>query len=289
MDGLFNNREVAAAIWLATLFILGLCWKVTRKGAADVLRALFKLNLLIPLLLSFLPAALVVLVLAYLGWWDSSVLKETIYWFIGTGLAMFGGFTHVQRMSALLKKTAKEALALAIIIEFFVGFYVFPLWVELLLLPFTTLVILTATVAKYQKTKGIEVTRKFLDGLMVGIGLVVLLSATIEFVHDPRVLFTYKNVELFLLPITLSFAYIPSVYLIALYSKYELVFNRINYPMSKDIKNKWILKAACIKQCGLSVRLAGEMIPYLAMRLTPETTKSQALELILKFSSEKSG
>lgn len=283
MEGLFNNREIAAAIWLAVLFILGACWKVTRKGAGDVLKAFFTLKIIIPLIISFLPAVLAVILLAHLGWWDLSVLKETIYWSIGTGLVMFASFDKVRRMRTLLKKTAKEALALAIILEFFVGFYVFSLWIELLLLPFTTSVILLATVAKYQKVEGAELTRKFLNGLTTAIGLVVLFAATVEFAHNPKPLFTYENLKLFLLPIILSFAYMPSVYFIALYSKYELVFNRINYPMSKNVKNKWILKLACIKQCGLNVHSVGAMIGYLAFHLTTETTKTQALKLIKEF------
>lgn len=283
MHGLLNNREVAAAIWLAVLLVLGTCWKVTRNGATDVLKAFLKPQLFIPMLISFMPAVLVVVVLAHLGWWDLSVLKETIYWLIGTGLVMFGGVPKIQSMGTLLKKIAKDTLALVIILEFFVGFYVFSLWIELLLLPFTTFIILLATVAKYQKIEGVELTRKLLNGLTVSIGLIVLFSATIEFAHNPKPLFTYENLKLFLLPIILSFAYIPSVYLIALYSKYELAFNRISYLMSKDIKNKWTLKLACIKRCGLSVHTAGEMIRYLAFNLTTETTKAQALKLIKEF------
>jgi len=286
MQDLFNNREIATAIWFSVLIVLGICWKVTRRGAVDILKAFFKPNLFIPLAVSFLPVVIVVLGLAHFGWWDLSILKETIYWFVGTGLVMFAGFTTVRYVWPLLKKTARETLALVIVLEFFIGFYVFPLWVELLLLPFVTLVVLLVTVAKYQKVEGIELTRKVLGGLMVTIGFVVLVFAAVEFAHDPTSLFTYENLELLLLPVILSFVYMPSVYSLALYSKYELVFNRIDYPMSKDVKNKWTLKLECVKRCGLSVQETSEMIRYLAINLTTETTKAQALKIINEFDSK---
>lgn len=247
MDGLFNNREIATGIWLFALVAFGLSKKVVREGIADVLKHAFVLKIMIPLLLSFLPSIVIVMILAHFGLWDLSVLKETIYWVIGTGLVMFGSFNDVKSVKALYKKTAKDTLTLIVVLEFMIWFYVFPLPVELLFVPLVTLLILLTTMAKYMKADGIELTRKVLDGIQVFIGLVVLLFVVLAFINNPEPLFTYKNLELFLLPVVLSFTYAPSVYLLARYSKYELVFNRINHFMTLPKRDKKAIKLACSK------------------------------------------
>lgn len=283
MSDLLNNREVAVGLWLIALIVFAASKKVVRSSFADVLKAFFTPKIIIPLLLSFTPSALVVWLLASLNHWDLSVLKETIYWVVGTGIIMFSKFNGVKDLKSLYKQTAKETLALVVILEFIIWLYIFPLWAELLFVPFVTFIVLLATVAKYIKTDGIELTRKVLNGTQVFIGLLVLLLAFISFVRSPATLFTLQNLELFLLPIVLSLTYVPSVYFIALYSKYELVFNRINYPMKLNRKSKRAIKLAAIRRCGLSVYVIGEMIRHLAINLTTDTTKAQALKLVKTF------
>lgn len=281
MDGLFNNREIAVGMWTVALIAFAACFKVVRTSFAPIPKA--TLPILIPLILSFVPTALIVWLLAYLNLWDLSVLKETIYWVIGTGIIMFGKFNSVKDLKSLYKQAAKETLALVIVLEFIIWLYVFPLWAELLLVPFVTFIVLLATAAKYMKTDGVELTRKMLNGTQIFIGLLILLFAFIGFVKNPAALPTLQNLELFLLPIILSLTYVPSVYFIALYGKYELVFNRINYPMKLNRKSKRAIKLAAIRRCGLSVYVTGEMIRYLAINLTTDTTKAQALKLVKTF------
>lgn len=281
MDSIFNSREIATGVWLVALIAFAACFKVVRTSFAPIPKAV--LPIILPLIVSFIPTTLVVWLLAYLNLWDLSVLKETIYWVIGTGLIMFGKFNGVKDLKSLYKQTAKETLALVIVLEFIIWLYVFPLWAELLFVPFVTFIVLLTTAAKYTKTDGIKLTRKVLNGTQVFIGLVVILLAFIGFARRPEVLFTFQNLELFLLPIILSSTYVPSVYFIALYSKYELVFNRINYPMELNLKSKRAIKLAAIRRCGLSVYVTGEMIRHLAINLTTSTTKTQALKFIKTF------
>jgi len=290
IDGLFNNREITIGIWLAAIIISALCWKVSRSAIADVIKATFKLQIIIPLLLSFIPSALVVTVLAYLKLWDLSVLKETIYWVLGTGLAMFGSFTKVDTIKNLYKHTAKAALALVVILQFLVNFYTFPLWAELILWPIIAITVILAEFTKHRKGREYNSARKLFNGIIILVGAIMLIFAAIAFINDSNSLLTYQNLELFLLPMALSLAYVPSVYLIALYSKYQLVFNRMKPTFLNDEiseKDKLFLKLACIRECGLSVKLASEMISYLAINFTNKTTKTEALRIIREFRSKQ--
>jgi len=257
MDDLFNNREVALGVWAIGLLAFASSKELVRKSFADVLKSALVPKIILPLLLSFIPTALVVTGLAYFNLWDMTVLKETIYWAIGTALVMFGSVNKVSSVKGLYKQTAKDTLKVVIFLEFFVGFYVFPFWIELLLVPFVTLVILLSVVADYQKGKEHEFTKKFLKGFTAVVGIVILLCALIAFINNPKPLFTYQNLELFLLPIILSFTYTASVYFVALYSKYELVFNRIDHFLKLSNSNKRSIKLTAVRRCGLSVYVAG--------------------------------
>jgi hypothetical protein len=286
MNDLFNNREIAVGIWLFAIAVFTACSKAIRASATDVLKAFFNPRLIIPLLASFLPTVALLGILAHFNLWELSVLKETIYWFIGTGLVMFGASTKVVNAKALFKQTAKDTLKLVIFLEFFIGFYVFPIWVELLMVPFITFIIMLATVAGYQKGAEYDLTKKFLSQVTAAIGLAIMFFGAMAFIHNPKPLFSYQNLELFLLPIILSCAYAPFVYLLALYSKYELVFLRVDMFL-EHIDDRRALKLACIKRCGLSVQLAGGMIRHLAINLTNDTTKKQALKLIEDFDPKR--
>ena len=109
MNELFNNREIAVGVWLI-VFLVFAFMKVGREPFADVLKHALTPKILVPLFLSFLPTALVVAVLAHFNLWDLSVLKETIYWAIGTGLVMFGRFTEVESAKELYRHTTKDTL-----------------------------------------------------------------------------------------------------------------------------------------------------------------------------------
>src|SRR5690554_2111505 len=100
MGGLFNNREIVVGLWLIVVIAFVASKEGVRKSFADVLRHATAPKLLIPLVLSFIPTTLIVIVLAYFGLWDLSVLKETVYWVIGTGLVMFGSFNDVKSVKA---------------------------------------------------------------------------------------------------------------------------------------------------------------------------------------------
>lgn len=108
VNELFNSREIAIAIWLAVIVVVAVYFKNIRKSAVDVPKAFFTPKLFIPLLVSFLPAILVIVTLANFKLWDLSVLKETSYWIIGTGLVMFFNSMKVKDVKTLFAKTAKR-------------------------------------------------------------------------------------------------------------------------------------------------------------------------------------
>lgn len=282
MSGVLNNRELVIIFWSVVLTVFAVTKKDVRKSFLQLLKQFFNPKIIIPLLLSSTPVLLTLCVMERLNLWDSSSLKETIVWAIGAGIVMFFNSTSIKTGKDLLKKSLKDSIKLIIIVEFVVNFYVFPIAVEFLLVPLLTIIVLMQTVAIYQKDKKYEPTKKFLSALVAVAGLALIIYAFSELADNPKQFFTWQNLKLLLLPVMLTVAYIPSVYLLALYSAYESLFIRIDFFL-KSQHNTTKLKAACAKKCMLSVSKVSKLTPYLIKNLITDMTQDEALKVVRAF------
>ena len=200
--------------------------------------------------------------------------KTAIIWVIGAGFVSFLNTAKHSDGKTLFFKSVKEALKFTIIIEFLVNFYVFPLYIELIFIPLITLSVLLSTVANTMKDKKYEITRKFFEWFLTVIGLGLLIYVLVQFIQAPQSLFTVKNLEELLFPIILTFSYIPSIYLLGVYSGYEELFLRLTYHVKKNhTKIKWL----CVKKAGLSLKHINQLSRYIfreiAMNENPNIEK----------------
>src|SRR5262245_41531923 len=132
-----NNREDAAVIWAAALLVVILV--ASRGKFFSSLGGL--VEVLFPkLLLVFGGAAAytaaVVYVAALAGLWHRDTLKETVYWFVAAGLVMTSlAIEKSPEGFGYLGGFLGRAVRITVVAEFVVNLYVFPLLVELFLLP----------------------------------------------------------------------------------------------------------------------------------------------------------
>jgi hypothetical protein len=282
MNTVLNNRELVIIFWSVVIIVFAATKKDVRKSFLLVLKQFFNPKIIVPLLISTTPVLLILYVMERLALWDNSSLKETIVWAIGAGIVMFFNSTSIKTGKELLKKSLKDSIKLVVLVEFIVNFYVFPIAVEFFLVPLITILVLMQTVAGFQKDKKYEPTKKFLGALVALIGLVLIIYACSELTDKPNEFFTWQNLKLLLLPIMLTIAYIPSVYLLALYGAYESLFIRIDFFL-KEQSSTSKLKAACAKKCLLSVSRISKFTPYLVKNLMTEMTQDEALKVVRAF------
>ena len=88
---LFNNREIATAIWLLVIFILMLFKRDIRKSLLDVIKAFFKIKILSSIFLMIAYTTGIVFVLYQINFWNISLLKDTVVWvfFLGNTIRFF--------------------------------------------------------------------------------------------------------------------------------------------------------------------------------------------------------
>jgi len=221
-----SDREMASAIWLAVSVAFVLINKSTRSSLGVVIRALFQPALITPLGIAALYATGEISLLSHMGWWSVANLKTTILWLVTFAfVTMFEVATAKNRKSGLGKITA-ETLSAAVLVTFIAELYSFPLIVELIALPFVTIVFLMAEMAKH-KTEHISVAK--LMGCLSGlIGFSYIGFSLWKSVELWRETFTWANWLELVIPIILSVAFLPFLYAWRTYVAYNEMFTTIS-------------------------------------------------------------
>ena len=196
---IFSTRELAYLSWLAIIICLILSSPKLRKSVWNVLRLLFNWKFNIIYLLTLGHFYGLIYVLSIFGFWDNSLLKDTIYWAI---------------LNAI-----KDNVKLSVFLSFVMNLATFNFWIEFIAIPILVLLVGMHTVAQYKKEYA--PVRKIL-GILGQIASVLLLIYLVYFAigHYSEYLNIQKLKE-FTLPIILTILFIPFLAALNLYVQYE--------------------------------------------------------------------
>jgi hypothetical protein len=158
----------------------------------------------------------------WLGFWHTTAVKETIYWFITGGAVLAGrAVEHAAPFDRAFYLTLiRHAIRFTIVVEFLVNLYVFPLLVELVLVPIIVLFVGMQVVAAHDDS--VKTARKPIDAVLIAMSLFLLIHAAVRAISDPGGLFTQENLESVLIAPALTFAFIPFLAAWAWISRREL-------------------------------------------------------------------
>lgn len=230
--GVLSNREAALMIWLLILLSLALLYKETRSSLWDIVKTLFQKKLLLVSILTLLYIGLELLLFWFFKRWDTSNIKETVFWISGTAFVLLFNIDRTSKEDDFFRMAVLRSLRLTAVVEFIVNFYSFSLWLELFLLPFLTFIVMIDAVAKV-KEEYKSITR-LTDNIMTLFGVAILLYITFRTIKDYRVFATLNNLWIFMLPFLLTLFFIPFLYFLAIYVTYENLFIRLNILLSRD-------------------------------------------------------
>ncbi len=136
---IFNNRELASGLWLAAFLIWALSYQPVRQSLRNLMAAALKWKILVPVGLIALYTTATVSGLNAVGFWTQALFKDTVLWFLISGLAFAFELVTEGGGEGILKRAVTGSVKIVIVIEFLVGAYTFPLPVELILVPFVAL------------------------------------------------------------------------------------------------------------------------------------------------------
>jgi hypothetical protein len=224
-----DNRELAALILLGAT-VLGVAILAARKPD---LRASLKgvgASMIAPAIL--IPTALLaawifglIVAAKSLGLWDDNLLFGAIFWSGATGLILFFQVGTRKGDEPFLRPALRHALAVGVFIEIVASFFVFDIWVELLLAPVATLLLLLSLIAgqdgEYASAKNL------VDGLLGFIGIAMALAWVVQFISGINE-FDWGHAERQLgMPVWLTLGLLPFLYLVALWTGYDHAFRQI--------------------------------------------------------------
>lgn len=253
---IFSTRELATAFWVGAILIaVGMAIvtnKKIRQGFIGVLKCFFnrKLRKLWEIYLLYI--GIITLMFSRFPIWKNIYLKDIILWTLFSGLTICMNAVAGEADEKYISKVFKDNIGFTVVTEFLLSTFTFSFWVELIIIPITTVIVLFDTVAEH-KSDAIAV-HKLLQDVMAFAGLCVILQTVRVGILEYRELNVINTLVSFFIPIVYLLLVTPLEYAFELYSKYEMLFIQMHFkePSDKMVRRKRHLKV--IKVCGLSVK-----------------------------------
>jgi hypothetical protein len=250
-----NNREIAVLVWTGAFLAWALLKKDLRGPLWNVVKAFLQPAILLPTIGYFAWAAGLVFLAAREGVWNWEVASDTVVWAIASFALLFHS-EEVLHGDHFLRRKAAKALQATILVEVFINLVVFPLIVELILVPLVTFLAMTSAFSSLQPQW--QEGGRLVDGALAWIGLTLLAYVGIRLATNPGLLNETTGLR-FLLPVWLSLGVLPYIYLLALYAGYDSAFRRINFNFnSADPRTRRRAKWALIRRCHLRTGRLGQ-------------------------------
>lgn len=197
-----------------------------RASFKKLLKAIFKWKIIAIYCLFIGWSILCAALLKASGFWTSSLLKDTIVWIFFSGLALVGRSVQARESAPFFKQLVQDGLGIAVVVEFICNLYTFPLWIEILLLPALTFLLVFHAIAK--NTPGAESVYRLLGCPVIFADLAILGYVGHALYWQSQKLLSQDGVSQFALPIILAVFSIPILYFITLYSRHEALNIAIN-------------------------------------------------------------
>ena len=279
MTELFNNREIAITLRTTVFFGWAFSRKEVRRSIFQLVKTFFSPKIIIPFTLLFTYSFLVVLLFREIHIWSLSNLKETIYWFIFSGIIIAFRSVVDETTEKPIRKIIKELVAFTIILEFIVNTYVFKLLVELFFVP--TIAFLTAVYTCATIKTEYKIVEKILGTLLAIIGIAMFTQALIQIYYDFDKFARLDTLTDFILPPILTISILPAIYLLLLYASYELLFIRLDL-MLDSTKLQRYAKKLLIFHCGFKVGTVKDMLKYRVNLLYDTASKKEIRTILLQ-------
>ncbi len=246
---IFNNREIAVGIWILIFSGYAASNGSVRTAIPGLLKSFFRLQILASLTLMIGYIVLIVFGLSSAKFWDMSQLKNTIFWGLTVAFVSMFHFSKITEDVHYFINAVKDNFKLVVILEFVIAFHTFPLFVELLVVPVASLLVLMQIfVERGKEYSGLAV---LIEKLLIIFGGVLITYAGYMLVTESKSFFQAGTLTDFALPIVLTLLFLPFLYMLALYACYEKAFLRINFLYESHALRRHVKRTAL---CGFHIR-----------------------------------
>jgi len=276
----FNNRELANFLWGFVLIVISLFFKQTRSLVANFFKAFFSIKILRIFLIMIIYISLQVLLLYRVKLWDFGLLKDTIYWLIGGAFILLVNVNNVTREKQYFKNLLVSNLTVMVIIEFILNLYTFPFIVEIIVLPFITIIYL---IDIYYQKREYTSKKNIASYLVVLYGFIIFIFSIVSVISDFDNVWTLNNLRAFLLPILLLITFIPFLYFLAIYIVYELLFIRLDKILKIDKAISRYEKKKILVLCNINLMRLNKFVKESTTQLTRFDSTDEIQKIVNDF------
>lgn len=277
-----NNREIAILILLGIAVIALLFLRPVRQMVPQLLRTLMgKLLIILGLYCGYFVG---VLALAHwLGLWEFYLVKDTIIWALFSGLAIFWNFPKASKEPGFFRKSARRAFEVGVFVEFFLNLESLPLVGEIILQLF--LVVLGALIAFSQFGK-LRTAHRVLQVLLTITGLAVVAWTGVQVVAHWNQISWDQQWRALALPVYLTIAALPAIYLISLYSAYEDIFIHMQVATGES-GSQWKARFAIMRGLNFHLNMVGTFTGAWSRKLGRARTYRDARAIVEGFKAAR--
>lgn len=253
-----SNRDLSIIFWflIFIIFFISIDLRNFRQLIILLLNKYF-IALYIIILLYF---GSIVKMLSNYNIWEISYYKELVFWFITSGFALFSKIDKLNRLSDFIKIILK-LLTINTFLEYLISLESFSFFSELILVPIILFITILFQVSSYKSkndSKYQNVT-KFLNSILVIFGLIILGLIIYRIIYDFDQYINYGNFKTFLVAPFLTIIYLPILYFIIVYIKYENAFMILNRYKFLDNKRNKKIKSSFLLVSNLNLRKLDNM------------------------------
>jgi hypothetical protein len=140
---IFNNREIAIGLWLLAISIyvfLSPKMVEVKSSFRHLLSAFFVKQIMSVLGLMIVYITFVIYFLSEMDLWNAEQIKNTVFWCVSVGFMSLFKIESIKKDKSFFKHSVINNLKLLAILQFIVGVYTFPIWIEILLVPILALI-----------------------------------------------------------------------------------------------------------------------------------------------------
>jgi len=289
---LLNNREKAIIFWLLFCLLIFLVWllypatlkKDIRTSIIDVLKVLFQKEIVAILTAMLFYVALIVFLFYKIKLWNISLITDTVFWFFGTAFVLLFNLLS-NKEDKYFKKILLDSLKLVLVLEFIVNLYVFSLFVELVIMPILSFVVIMSIVAGTKKEY--MTVKKLMDFILGIFGIYLIVFALSNIIAGFQAFATINNLRTFLLPLFLTIAFLPLIYFLLLYMAYDSIFVRLRGGSSKNGRLIKFTKLRIFQTCFVNLKKLNRFLNKYATRLMGISNEKDVTDIIQQFKNER--
>ncbi len=270
MEDIFSTREIASTIWITLFLTYAFFDKGVQQSLLNFLRALFTKQILIIFLILISYVSLEVLLLQKTGLWNYSLLKDTLFWFFFSAIALASKTSNNNKKDEInFYRLVKENLSIAIFLEFILTSYTFGLVAELFFTFITAFLIAMVAFGK-RDPKNADVV-KFCRILLSILWLWAFVYST-QIAWGDSALWSIISLRQIVIGPILTILFIPLLYYFSIYLIYESMFWRISRALKDEKDLIYHAKRRAIKTGKFKLKTARRLSKVVARKIWNTST-----------------